>query len=79
MNEKRMTGRTRRMGHVEMPAADIEFGRTYTIEFDHEDRYFRWTGARPARAGDTAIFEHGDGNGVIVEMSASLKKIFVRP
>lgn len=70
----------RRLGHVELPANEIDSSRAYTIEFEEGDRLHRWTDARPVQVGDIAVFEYANGaNGVIVEMSASLRKIFARP
>lgn len=64
---------TKPFGYVEIQAELIDFDATYTFEFEHEGRSFRWLSARPTRVGDLAVFDYLDGmNGTMVVTSSSV-------
>lgn len=60
----------KRLAHIEINAREINFDSTYQFEIAEGDRVYLWTGVKPQRVGDVAVFDWDDGrNGMLVEMS----------
>ncbi len=60
---KRIASKAEPFGYVTMPAAEIDFSATYAFETS-EDEYgviLRWTGVKPERQGDVAVFDFAAG------------------
>ncbi len=60
---------------LEMPAAEIDFDSTYQFEVTQDGEIYLWSGARPRRVGDIAVFDWQNGsNGLLTKLSPSARK-----
>lgn len=65
----------RTIAHVEIDASEINFDSTYQFEIGEGDRMYLWTGVKPERVGDIAVFDwNGGTNGLLVKMSTASRR-----